>query len=330
VLKQATSLVGVPLLRNMAVSSQLSRYASSIEFCGDATSNAIQAIGTVQQSVSRCAVERFSVIDRRAGPTDGCGVYFEKVVNQTVIRNMDIHGFPSGASIRVTAQSGNTSDCVTIDDIWALGSQYGVDISNIDNTCLIRDIKIDSASTQPLLAGIRVGALNAVCVITGVKHENSKATASTVQLDVNSLGVIIDGVISRIGVNGGPVVTLSAGNVGSGVTIRNLKRQFSGVLLASGANTITGTRLPFWVGGSDGIHLGGARVATQYDIWGLLSLEGSVRVGTAPPGGRVGFYGASPVARPSLTYSRTEESTAQTQIRAALSALGLVTDSTVP
>lgn len=43
----------------------------------------------------------------------------------------------------------------------------------------------------------------------------------------------------------------------------------------------------------------------------------------------IGFFGATPVTKPVLTYSRATENAAQTQIRAALAALGLVTDSTV-
>lgn len=43
----------------------------------------------------------------------------------------------------------------------------------------------------------------------------------------------------------------------------------------------------------------------------------------------VGFFGATPVAKPLLTYSRSTENAAQTQLRTALSALGLVTDNTV-
>lgn len=45
-------------------------------------------------------------------------------------------------------------------------------------------------------------------------------------------------------------------------------------------------------------------------------------------GATAGFYGAAPVARPSLTYSRTGESTAEAQLRAALASLGLVQDAT--
>ncbi|WP_030506357.1 hypothetical protein [Microbispora rosea] len=45
-------------------------------------------------------------------------------------------------------------------------------------------------------------------------------------------------------------------------------------------------------------------------------------------GSSLGFYNTSPVARPSLTYSRTGEPTSVAAIRTALAALGLVTDST--
>lgn len=44
---------------------------------------------------------------------------------------------------------------------------------------------------------------------------------------------------------------------------------------------------------------------------------------------RHGFYGTPPIDKPALTYSRTGESAAAAQLRAVLSSLGLVTDSTV-
>lgn len=56
----------------------------------------------------------------------------------------------------------------------------------------------------------------------------------------------------------------------------------------------------------------------------LIRSTGALRHENKP----IGFYGATPVAKPSLTYSRTGESTANAQIRAVLSALGLVTDNT--
>lgn len=59
---------------------------------------------------------------------------------------------------------------------------------------------------------------------------------------------------------------------------------------------------------------------------GLSGGSGGVIVSRAAE--RVGFYGTPPVARPALTYSRTGESAAEAQLRAALVALGLVTDST--
>lgn len=46
-------------------------------------------------------------------------------------------------------------------------------------------------------------------------------------------------------------------------------------------------------------------------------------------GDTAGFFGTTPTARPTLTYSRTGESAAEAQLRAALVALGLVVDNTV-
>jgi hypothetical protein len=47
-------------------------------------------------------------------------------------------------------------------------------------------------------------------------------------------------------------------------------------------------------------------------------------------GSLAGFYGAEPVPQPVLTYSRAGESVAEAQIRAALVALGLVSNATLP
>lgn len=51
---------------------------------------------------------------------------------------------------------------------------------------------------------------------------------------------------------------------------------------------------------------------------------------SGPSADTIGLYRMTPVSRPVLTYSRATETTASTQLRAALTALGLVTDSTVP
>lgn len=326
IMVEGGSIAGVSPLRG-----HYSPFLSTINFYGGPTDNCIQAVGAsggASTSLSRCVIERFRIIDKRTAPTGGNGVYYEKVANQTVVRNMDIDGFPTGSSVRVDAQAGNVSDCVTIEDIWGLGSKYAVYVHNIDNTCFIRDIKIDTASTDPLVAGVHVVGLNGVCLISGVKHENSKAAAVTVELDTSFNGTLVDGIISRVG-NGGAVVSI-VNSVGGGVTVRGLQRQSSGPLLTVGTNTVTGTRLPFWVGGPDGINVNGARVIGQYDVWTRMVLEGSIQVSQAPPGGRVGFYGTGPIARPALTYSRATETAGITQLRAALTNLGLVTDSTVP
>lgn len=54
--------------------------------------------------------------------------------------------------------------------------------------------------------------------------------------------------------------------------------------------------------------------------------DGSGVIGAAASA--LSFYGGTPVTKPSLTYSRTGETAAEAQIRAALAALGLVTDNT--
>lgn len=324
-IKEGTSLVGVSPLRGHATN-----WLSSIEFYGGPTDNAVQAIGTSAQSVSRISVERFRINDHRVSPTSGDGVHYGKVVNQTWVRNMDIIGFPTGSAVRVTSDpSGGTSDCVTIDDIWAAGCQYAVNVDNLDNDTFIRDIKVDTLSTDPMIAAIRISRISGVVLVTGVKHENRKTAAVTVQLDTNFSGILVDGVICRIG--GGAVVNLlNPSASGSGCTLRDINRDISGTLLdVTSRPPITGFRLPLWVGGSDGYHINGTRIAAQYDQFGRMRLEGDIVI--APlAGNRVSFYGGSPAAKQTLTYSRATETAASTQLRTVLVNLGLVTDSTVP
>lgn len=66
--------------------------------------------------------------------------------------------------------------------------------------------------------------------------------------------------------------------------------------------------------------------AGKLHVTGELELDGALN----HDGTTVGFYGVTPVARPTLTYSRTGETAAETQLRTALASLGLVLDSTVP
>lgn len=306
-----------------------SPYLASIEFYGGPSDNCIQAIGSAAHRLSRCIVERFRINDRRVSPTGGNGVYYENVDNQTWVRNMDIVGFPTGASVRITGVS-NTSDCIVVDDIWGIGSKYAVNADNMDNDIFIRDIKCDSFSTDPLIAAIRVSRINGACIISGIKHENRKASAVTIQLDTVFNNTLIEGVISRVGAGGAAVSMVAPAGSGSSVAIIGVQREFSGTLLdIPGRPALTGTRLPIWVGGSDGYQVNGARVVGQYDAWTRLRLEGDVMV--APiAGNKLGFYGTSPVVKPALTYSRATETAASTQLRTTLVNLGLVTDSTVP
>lgn len=59
-----------------------------------------------------------------------------------------------------------------------------------------------------------------------------------------------------------------------------------------------------------------------------LSTASGSKIGT-DPAQKLGFWGATPVVRPALTYSRATETAADAALRAALVAMGLVTDSTV-
>lgn len=320
------SLAGVVITRGSPAAA-----LSTIEFFGGPTDNCVQAIGLSSHSLSRCVVERFRIDDRRTSPTGGNGVYYENVDNQTWVRNMDIIGFPTGSSI-LMAGVGSSTDCIVIDDIWTVGSQYGINVHDIDNACFIHDIKCDSnQQTQPLISAIRVSRNHGVVLINGVKHENRKASTSTITLDTDFSGIVIDGIVSRTGV-GGPVVNmLTPSGSGSGVTIRGLQRDFSGTLVTiTNKGSIVGYSLQNWIGGSEGYWVNGARVVGQYDQWGRIRVEGDVMVAPVA-GNKLSFWGGTLNASAgTLTYSRATENAAQTQLRTALASRGLVIDSTVP
>jgi len=72
-----------------------------------------------------------------------------------------------------------------------------------------------------------------------------------------------------------------------------------------------------WANGVDATLAGVRGTAGSTEITSALKVLGNV-----------GFYGTTPVAKPVITGSRGTESAATTSTRAALVALGLVTDST--
>lgn len=71
----------------------------------------------------------------------------------------------------------------------------------------------------------------------------------------------------------------------------------------------------------------GFAALVTYDVSGTA--REAVRAGSDGTQTLAGFFGAAPVAKPSLAYSRTGESAAAAALRAALAALGLVADNTV-
>lgn len=83
------------------------------------------------------------------------------------------------------------------------------------------------------------------------------------------------------------------------------------------------------LGGFAGIRLGGDTLLYRAGAGTLGVNSAAIFAGAvAHTGSVLGFYGAPVTGRPALTYSRAGESTAEAQLRAALSALGLVADNT--
>jgi hypothetical protein len=71
---------------------------------------------------------------------------------------------------------------------------------------------------------------------------------------------------------------------------------------------------------------GGMSLTAEGGVMSLTADVGGIRIGSAR--GKAGFFGANPAVQPELTYSRNGETPQQAQMRAALAALGLISDKT--
>lgn len=267
-------------IRGAAVGNQSPGWPA-IDFHGGATDDCIRTEGGLPpsgspvRSVSNFHMEGLRIVDRRVSPTGGDGLQLNRTVNHTVVRHCSFHGFPTGASVRVQAQSGSSSDCVDLEHLWVTGSQYGIWAGNIDNQLDIRQIKCDTPAGSPMLAVIRVQNTSCIPRIQSVKHENSTQCV-TVEIASVSNGAIVDGIVSRIGNTSGYVVKLDGS--ASGIHLRGIWRHHSGKLLqvigANAAQTIdTGTRLESWIGG------GSVWRFNQAGLYGDSSTPSTARLG---------------------------------------------------
>lgn len=129
--------------------------------------------------VSYCRLANFRLKDFRTTPATGRGIDLRRVKNGTTLTGLQVFQFPI-EQVYVGADSGQSSDCVSIDDLWVYSSvatASGLLIERMDNAILVRNVKSDMATT-PANDGyvIRVQQIsndNAVIDICGVKHESN-------------------------------------------------------------------------------------------------------------------------------------------------------------
>ncbi len=139
----------------------------------------VAAIATSNTAdVSYCKLSNFRLKDFRTTPTTGRGIDLRRVKNGTTLQGLQVFQFPV-EQVYIGADSGQSSDCISIDDLWvhsSVATATGLLLERVDNAILLRNIKSDLATT-PANDGyvIRIQQItndNAVVDICGVKHES--------------------------------------------------------------------------------------------------------------------------------------------------------------
>lgn len=249
VMSQGVEISGNPReLYIVGVGSAGSPAYGTIDFHGGPNDSCIVADYTATAN-STSVVRNLGIIDRRTSPTGGDGIRFIHVFNSTIVKKVFVYGFETGSGININAtQTGHTTDCINIDDVWVLDNQYGITVGSTDNQVIIRDVKGDNAGGV-VQAVVRVlGSVRSVVHISEVKHENNFPTP-TILINGIGRGIQIDSVISRNG-NGGPLIKVTDTD-GGGITARNLMREQSGTMIELPTYSIgSRTRLSEWTGGN--------------------------------------------------------------------------------
>lgn len=294
VLRQGTQLMSFQNLRTAAVGNDATEFATRIDFYGADGDNCIESIGT-GTGISRIRVEGLKITDRRTSPTSGWGIYLERCVNQVELEHLDIDGFPdggvdgAGGGIRVTAQSGQSSDCVRINDIWFGAGATGapgraIYCDRVDNQLHISDIKCDTLAASGQDTVVYIENLGQGCgvIVETVKHENSDSACRTVFLGIAVTSARVGPIVAR-GSSAGPIFVTD--QVGSGITILDIWRSTSGTLIQTSVGAWTGGRLPLWVGGADGVAVGGCIIRGDTNgggTWDRMLMTGHLQAASSP------------------------------------------------
>lgn len=250
-----------------------------LSFQGGATENAIDFDGASE--LSRLELARFRLTDDRGTKTSGSTIRLKRVKNRVCIREALIGGAPDDG-IYVGADSGQSSDCVQIEDVWVGAGRYGINVERLDNATIIRGVKCDSiqANGDTLQAAVRVASIGAVPAsgvihISDVKHECTNGANTILIPDSATSGaLLLESIIMRSSIvsGGGFVLRVSAGD-GTGIVAVNLAHDGTAAgVIRNVANdyTVTTNPLAFWAGGGRGIGL---------NDWRLYGLTGG---GTNP------------------------------------------------
>lgn len=148
--------------------------ATQLHYYGPDATDAIVMKSTNQ---SRVRLEGFRLEDKRTSPTSGSGINLQFVYNNVQLYHLAVFSFPIDA-IQVGGASGQSSDCVDINDVWVSAGRYGVNLYRIDNTALVANVKGDSITSQTIqmdaLVNLdSVGVGSSVFDVRGLKLETN-------------------------------------------------------------------------------------------------------------------------------------------------------------
>ena len=196
---------------------------------------------TNQINISYFTLRNLRIKDFRSSPTSGRGVVIDRAVNGVVMQRLQVMGFPL-EQIYVGADTGHSSDCLDMEDIWVTSTATaakGILIERMDNNVSLRNIKSDIVTT-PANDGyvIRVANVandNAVINISGVKHESNNR-CPTISLPLSTRGNLTISNIEQRNPQGG------AGGAGDVVQL--------GALAGGSAYAVDGTTAGFTTGAS--------------------------------------------------------------------------------
>lgn len=192
-------------------------------FFGGASDNAIVSDNLSILSFFKIANLRLE--DKRTDPTAGRGLSFKRVTNGCSLERIQVIHFPD-EQIYFGADPGQSSDCISMNDIWVLSnktSAKGILIERVDNAVILNDIKSDLAVSPAndgyVIRTQNINNDNAIINISNVKHESNNR-CPTITFPVATKGnVFVSNVVQRNPVGGssgaGDVIQIGAASSGT-------------------------------------------------------------------------------------------------------------------